>query len=282
MRASRADMAAMAREATPDAATTPARAATDTIPAPDPRLRACVVVPAKDEAERIGRCIAALGDQRGVDPATYEVILVLDACSDHTGAHALVAAPPTLRLHVIETPGRGAGHARRAGMELASERLHSLGRPRGLVASTDADTVVRPDWLVAQLELLAAGAHAIGGRIDLLADEAALLPAVAIEARRRSLRARHQRALEAGDAEHGHFSGASLSLTAQAYAYVGGLEPRVALEDEALERALHRHSVPIVRSNAVRVETSARTDGRAPLGLAHDLALAVERAGRAD
>jgi glycosyltransferase involved in cell wall biosynthesis len=254
----------------------------EALAAPDPRLRACVVVPAKDEAERVGRCIAALGDQRGVDPAGYEVILVLDACSDHTGAHALVAAPPSLRLHVIETDGRGAGYARRAGMELASERLHALARPRGLVASTDADTVVRPDWLVAQLDLLAAGAHAIGGRIDLLPDEAALLPAAAIAARRRSLIVRHQRARATGDAEHGHFSGASLSLTAQAYAYVGGLEPRVALEDEALERALGRHGVPIVRSNAVRVETSARTDGRAPLGLAHDLALAVERAREAD
>jgi hypothetical protein len=208
------------------------------------------------------------------------VILVLDACSDRTGAHALVAAPRHLRLHVIETPGRGAGYARRAGMELGSERLHALGRPGGLVASTDADTVVRPDWLAAQLELLNAGARAIGGRIDLLAEEAALLPRAALATRDRSLRVRHRRAVAAGaaDAEHGHFSGASLSLTAQAYAYVGGLEPLVALEDEALESALGRHGIPIVRSNSVGVRTSARTDGRAPLGLAHDLALAVRRA----
>ena len=63
-----------------------------------------------------------------------------------------------------------------------------------------------------------------------------------------------------------------MAVTADTYRRVGGLEPRRALEDEALERALERHGVPIVRSDAVRVRTSGRTAGRAPLGLAYDLA----------
>ena len=58
---------------------------------------------------------------------------------------------------------------------------------------------------------------------------------------------------------------------------MGGLEPRRALEDEALARALERHGVPILRTDSVRVRTSGRTVGRAPRGLAHDLALAARR-----
>lgn len=238
------------------------------------RLRACVVVPARDEAERIGGCIEALASQRDVDPASYEVVVVLDSCTDDTRERALAAAPGSLALHVIDGPGMGVGSTRRAGMELASARLRALGRPHGLVATTDADTVAGTGWLAAQLALSDAGAQAIGGRIDLLAEEAVALPPAVLEARRRNLDERRQRV---GDAEHGQFSGASLSLTAETYDYVGGLEPRVALEDEALERALMRRGVPIVRSNAVNVRTSARTAGRAPLGLAHDLALAVSR-----
>jgi hypothetical protein len=75
-------------------------------------------------------------------------------------------------------------------------------------------------------------------------------------------------------AEHWQFSGASLALTASAYSEIGGLEPRAALEDEYLERALSRCGIPIERPLSVRVATSARLVGRANRGLARDLALA--------
>ncbi len=74
--------------------------------------------------------------------------------------------------------------------------------------------------------------------------------------------------------EHWQFSGASLALTAATYEEIGGLEPRAALEDEYLERALAMRGVPIERPLAVRVSTSARLVGRAKRGLARDLALA--------
>jgi hypothetical protein len=81
-------------------------------------------------------------------------------------------------------------------------------------------------------------------------------------------------------AEHHHFSGASLSLTAETYRRCGGLPVRAALEDEALERELRARGVPIHRSNRVRVSTSARTVGRAPRGLAQDLVRSDWRARR--
>jgi hypothetical protein len=74
--------------------------------------------------------------------------------------------------------------------------------------------------------------------------------------------------------EHWQFSGASLALTAEAYAEVGGLEPRAALEDEGLEHALTSRGIEIQRPLTVTVTTSARLVGRAARGLARDLALA--------
>ena len=127
-------------------------------------LRACVVVPARDEEDLIGACIAALAHQTGVARDAYEVILVLDRCTDATAERAVQAAAG-MTLHLIPANGAGVGHARRTGMDLAAERLP----PDGLIATTDADSTPAPDWLATQLQAVAAGARAIGGRIEVRA-----------------------------------------------------------------------------------------------------------------
>ncbi|HTI34706.1 MAG TPA: glucosyl-3-phosphoglycerate synthase, partial [Miltoncostaea sp.] len=243
---------------------------TPPLPHPAPWLRACVVVPARDEEDRIAACVAALAVQEGIDRADYEVILVLDRCTDATGARARAAAAahPGLRLLVVATDAPGAGAARRRGMDLAARRLEGMGRPGGLIASTDADTRPRRDWLRRQLDLVARGALAVGGLIEVeneAGDEVMRRRAARLEARARV----------AGADEDGHpfFSGASMGLTAAAYRAAGGVRPLAALEDQALERSLADHGIPIVRSRAVRVVTSGRTDGRARHGLAADLRL---------
>jgi glucosyl-3-phosphoglycerate synthase len=251
------------------------------LPPPHPALRISVVVPARNEEALIGSCLATLAQQEGVLPEEYEVLLVLDRCTDDTEVRALEVAMeyPDLRLHLLEGPGRGAGHARRVGMEKAYTRLLAVGRSEGLIASTDADTVVAPDWLFVQLEAAARGARAIGGRIELRGD--ADLPQGVASWHAEQGRLRQRELLAAVDSmggpiqsEHWQFSGASLALTAATYAEIGGLEPRAALEDEYLEQALARCGVPIERPLAVRVATSARLVGRAKRGLARDLALA--------
>ena len=244
------------------------------LPAPDPALRCCVVVPARDEAARIEACLHALADQRGVAPAAYEVLLVLDACSDDTAQRAdeAGAAHPRLRLLTVPGPGCGVGAARRAGMELAHQRLESVGAHDGVLASTDADSVVAPDWLANQLAAVAGGAQAVGGRILLHPVEAAALGPQVLDARAREAAIRLTLVREhADDAEHHQFSGASLALTPGAYRRVGGLAPLIALEDEALEHALRSARIPIAYRNDVRVTTSARTEGRVPRGLAQVL-----------
>jgi glucosyl-3-phosphoglycerate synthase len=254
---------------------------------PAPSLRAVVVVPARDEAERIGRCLQALARQRGVARERYELIVVLDGCRDQTPERVseFAAAHPSFRLHAVSlAQSRGVGLARRHGMDLACERLLALGRADGLIASTDADSVVAEDWLACQLELAGRGAQAIGGRIELLADEALGLSRLAVGERERRGAERLRLVRSSADAEaacdHHQFSGASLAITATTYRRCGGLPVRAALEDEALERELLARGVAIHRSAQVRVGTSARTGGRAPRGLAQDLARADWRATR--
>ncbi len=252
----------------------------------DPGLCCCVVVPARDEQALIGACIDALVRQRGVEAAAYEVLLMLDDCRDATRERALEhgALHPGLRLRLLQSPRRGPGAARRAGMDLACARLHRVGRPGGLIACTDADSRVAPDWIRAQVDAAQQGAKAIGGRIELDPLEASELGAAVVGARARDAARRHARIRSqpgppGSTAEHWQFSGASMAVTARTYREVGGLEPLVALEDEAFEAALIEHGVPITRSLAVRVTTSARLRGRAGRGLAHDLAAVLGSGG---
>jgi glucosyl-3-phosphoglycerate synthase len=156
--------------------------------------------------------------------------------------------------------------------------LTGLGRPEGLIASTDADTIVAHDWLSAQLAATERGARAIGGRIELGPGS---LPQSVVRWHSERGRSRHQKLLDdpdrLGAAEHWQFSGASLSLTAETYARVGGLEPRATLEDEGLEQILRSERIPIERLLSVRATTSSRLEGRASQGLAYDLATTASR-----
>jgi len=239
------------------------------------RAEAIVVIPARDEEARIAACLRSLASQTiGTD--RFEVILVLDRCADRTGEVAAAAAERMrLALTPLEGPGLGTGPARRLGMDAACRRLHELGRPQGLIASTDADTRPSSDWLARQLEHRDRGAAVIAGRIELDPDESEALPAALRDRRERDAAARLRLVrCEDPDAAHHHFAGASLAITAAAYRAVGGLEPLQALEDEAFGARLAARGIPILRAPDVLVTTSARTTGRARRGLSVDLALA--------
>jgi glycosyltransferase involved in cell wall biosynthesis len=253
-----------------------------TLAAPSPRLRAVVVIPARDEEQRIGACLDALASQVEIEPAAYEAIVVLDDCGD--GTERMVAEArcrwPQLRLLTLAGPGRGAGPARATGMDVGCARLESVGRVDGLLATTDADSVVAPDWIARQVEAIAAGAAAIGGEILLDDEEAGRLPGGVVRGREADLAERTRLAQARGPAEHAHFAGASIGLTPRVYRRAGGMGWLAALEDQELEDRLVGAGIEIHRLRPVRVVTAARTDGRAERGLAQDLALAQWVAGR--
>ncbi len=237
-------------------------------------LDAIVVIPARDEEARIPACLRALAAQT---ISSFETIVVLDACADATATVTRRTAEHLgLSVQLISGPGAGSGAARRLGMGLAAERLLDAGMPNGLIACTDADTCPAPDWLERQLAHVRAGASVVAGRVELDPAERRELPDGALRRRERDAvqRLERVRRVDAG-AEHHHFAGASLGVTAGVYRSVGGLEPVSALEDAAFAARLAEHGVPVLRAADVEVYTSARRSGRARRGLSVDLEVSM-------
>lgn len=102
-------------------------------------LRITVVVPARDEEERLPACLASVARQ--TRPAD-EVVVVDNASSDGT---ARVAAAAGVR--VLHEPVPGIWPAAAAGYDAATGDV---------IARCDADSVLPPDWLARVEELLAA------------------------------------------------------------------------------------------------------------------------------
>jgi hypothetical protein len=265
-----------------------------------PPLRAgcvfSVVVPVRDEEASLPATLAALAAQRDaigwpLDPDLYEVIVLINNTTDRSAeiARAVGSANPRLALHVVEIdlPEDGAhvGRARRLLMDTAALRLPA----DGVIATTDADTVVAPDWVAMTLAEFAAGADAVTGRI--LVDPAGFAeqPAAARlihlrDVTYRSLVTELEARLDPDpfDPWPRHFQhfGPSIAVTVDAYRRAGGMPPLPSLEDVAFYDALRRIGARIRHSPAVRVVTSARPEGRTGFGFAVQLRLWAEMAAR--
>ncbi len=90
-----------------------------------------VVVPVYNEEYVLADCLAALQRQDYGGP--YEIIVVNNACSDRSPGIARA-----MGVRVVDEPRKGYVFALRAGFAAASGEI---------IASTDADTVVPPDWI---------------------------------------------------------------------------------------------------------------------------------------
>lgn len=258
----------------------------------NPNSRIVVAIPVRDEVERIGRCLSSLERQRDhagrpLGPAAFELLLLLNNCSDGTAAEVQRCAPSygrPLRALAVELPGEQAhaGAARRLALDLAAERLELLdGDPgRALLLSTDGDSRVASNWISANAAAIAAGVEAVAGRFLPDAREFRELP---LAVRRRFLRERAQRSAEdrrqalhhpkAHDPwpRHSITSGASLATTLRTYRAVGGLPPLRCSEDVAFFDAVRAHGGRVRHDPKVRVITSCRLNGRAAGGMADTL-----------
>ena len=257
--------------------------------APDPALRISVVVPARNERDEIDAWLRGLAGQLQTDgspvpPNAYEVILLANNCDDGTAeaARALSHKWPRLRFHVAELnfdPTRAhVGSARRLLMDTAAARLTAVGQGgTGIIATTDADTVVSPVWLANTLRAFAApGVMAVGGYISSRREShRELHPHVQARSRNdvnyKMLAVQLEESIDPSPfnpwPRHYFFNGASLAVRVSAYLRAGGLPELPAHEDVEFHRRLESEDLPIRHDLSVRVATSARRHGRVPEGM---------------
>ena len=215
--------------------------------------RVAVVIPAANEEQRIGRCLAAVAAARrhlyhGDTTIAVRTVVVLDGCQDRTA----VIAAASREVQTVAITAGSAGTARRAG---ASAALASAGPPGELwLANTDADSRVPVNWLTGMLTEARLGAHIVLGTV---------LPGRDLEPRTRAeWLSRHH--LRDG---HPHVHGANFGIRADAYLGLGGWPAVVTGEDaELARRAARTGHLRISRTAAIPVVTSVRPDGRAPRG----------------
>jgi glycosyltransferase involved in cell wall biosynthesis len=241
-------------------------------PGPDDELRpgrpSWVVIPARDEADRVGAALAALRRAAADAPGDVHVVVVDDGSRDATAAVARTALADWPGQHaVIDGPAAGVGWARRTGIEHATEAASE--HWDALIATTDADSAVSPQWLAALHRRLDQGHGVVAGDVHL--DPSTDPRLVAARATRLRARLRALPWAEAAD-PHPHFAGSSLGFTLDALQQLGPLPTPPSLEDDAILRRCRLLGIPFVRDADAVVVTSSRLRGRASDGLADALA----------
>ena len=206
-----------------------------------------VVIPARDEEERIGRCLASVVEAAAAVALPVDITVVADGCLDRT-----VAVARSFRgVRVLEIESSNVGAARAAGARAV------LAHGADWIANTDADSTVPPNWLAVQLALAELGHDLVVGTVrpDFaeLSDEQVA-----------AWRAGHV----AGE-PNGHVHGANLGVRASAFLAVGGYRELPEHEDADLVARLA--GARIVASDAAEVVTSGRSIGRTPGGYARYL-----------
>lgn len=258
---------------------------------PRPACEVSVIVPVRNEAEHLDATLAALAHQtdlqgQPLDPERYEVILLINNCTDESAAIARRFAQrhPQFALHVVERllPPEEAyvGRVRQLLMDEAYRRLCKLEHSCGIIASTDGDSRVDATWIAAIIHEINRGADAVGGRIVTDSRSRAALHPSARAYYLRSVGYHHlltelECFLDPDPFDcfprHHQFFGANFAVTAECYARAGGMPLVRTPEDVAFQQALIAAGARFRHSPLVRVTTSARPVGRATVGLASQL-----------
>lgn len=237
-------------------------------------ITTAIIIPARNEARRIGACLEALAPQLG---RTAMIVLVANNCTDDTvrAARGALRGPCLRIVDRTLAAGQGVGAARRLGCDIAARAAPQL---RNLL-TTDADCVPGPDWIAANLRHLAQ-VDAVCGAVSPLSGESAILariPAEAVhdEAAYRALVLRFYARVHPEPhnplPHHGDAPGASLAVTLEAYGKAGGFADRRTAEDRDLVRRLRQNGMRVRHADDVRVAASCRLTGRAPGGMAQTL-----------
>ncbi len=207
-----------------------------------------VIVPAYDEAARIGATLRALAAQTDTD---FTLLVVDNGSSDGTAAIARAAG-----ARVLVEPEKGVGCAVDTGFRYA------IAHGATLLARTDADCLPRPGWLAAARAAFAGGAEMVCGRITARRDEhgpagrALFAVLVRLAATFGRLRPAHRAAGYL--APYRMHAGNNMAITARTYEACGGMPRRPSPTDRTFLNRVRRTTAAIVHDRDMVVENSTR------------------------
>ncbi|WP_175407162.1 glycosyltransferase family A protein [Streptomyces sp. TRM64462] len=214
-----------------------------------------VIVPAHQEAARIGTTLEALAAQHDRD---FTLVVVDNASTDGTGALAAEFARwAPFPVHVLHEPEKGVGCAVDTGFRYA------IRHGARLLARTDADCLPHPGWTAAARAALGRGAGMVCGHIEARRDEhgpagrAAFRTMVILAALFGRIRPAHRR-------RHGYLApyrmhaGNNMAITARLYETAGGMPRRPSPTDRLFLNRVRRRTTAIVHARDMVVENSTR------------------------
>jgi glycosyltransferase involved in cell wall biosynthesis len=221
-----------------------------------------VVVPARNEAERIGACLrSVLASAKHCSRVSIcYTVVVADTCDDGTAGIARDVL--SHRGGVIECRAGSVGRSRALGTQAVLQYLSERPASKIWLANTDADTEVPVDWLDRQLAFAEGGYHGVAGivTVDTICHDGRDVA--------ESLMADYQ---VLPDGTHTHVHGANMGVRADAYLEAGGWSNSPLAEDHCLWRRLRQHGSRLAATASLQVKTSGRLEGRAAGGFAATL-----------
>lgn len=124
------------------------------LPQPNPNLKMVVIIPAKDEEEHISATLNSLvlqinSDGSSFEKSKYEILVLCHNCSDNTKERTEIFFRTHAEIHghvlcLNSDTANTVGAARRILMNIAYSRIDDA---KGLIISTDADTIPDKMWL---------------------------------------------------------------------------------------------------------------------------------------
>lgn len=252
-----------------------------------PKLKACVIIPVKDEEDNLVQCLDALRNQKDacnqhLSFLNYEVLVLANNCLDNSFSllqkyqQRYASFPLWIEEIQFSDEDANIGNARALLMDIAYERLHKVNPHHGIIVSTDGDTCVDPYWLYNIEREMERGCDVVGGDIITHIADESILAYHAHDLMYQNLIIQIECLMNPQAhnpwPSHFHCFGASLAIRSSVYHQVGGLPKVSCLEDVALLHALALVDAKIRRSPEVKVYTSARITGRVEKGLSQQLA----------